>query len=82
MKKKRSSKLTLNRETLKQLDRSDLRTVAGATAQIGCPNTFNSCKGICETESCVTCLSCGDPTCNQTQACPTMQFGCNTTLTQ
>lgn len=62
MKKKRSSKLSLHRETLRKLERSDLRTVAGATAQLGCPNTLNSCKGSCETcetcDSCLTCLTC------------------------
>ncbi len=62
MKKKGSSKLTLNRETLKQLDQSDLYTLAGATAQLDCPNT-NTCKPTCQT--------CVGPNCIETvRGCP------------
>jgi len=65
MNKKRLSKLSIHRETLRELDRSDLRTAAGATAQLGCGNTFNnSCKSCaigCGTFlSCQTCTTCAD----------------------
>ncbi len=67
MKKKRSAKLTLNRETLKQLDHSYLQTLAGGdTAALACANTFNgTCKGTCQT--------CGGQTCFDTVCggCPT-----------
>lgn len=59
MKKKRSGKLTLNRETLKQLDHSHMRTLAGGdTAVLACANTFNgTCKGTCQTCGGFTCLN-------------------------
>lgn len=79
MKRKRSSKLSLSRETLKQLDRSDLRVVAGATAQIGCPNTANTCK-TCGTETCESCISCFSCPC-ETSGCPSQGPICETTIT-
>lgn len=54
MKRKTAAKLFLHRETLGLLQGSELRAVAGATAQLGCGNTLNdSCKG-----TCVTCGIC------------------------
>lgn len=75
MKRKRFSRLTLNRETLLKLDPSDLRTAAGATAQLGCGNTLNdSCRGSCALGcptflSCQTCIAATCNTCHPT-ACP------------
>jgi hypothetical protein len=59
MKKRRSVKLTLNRETLKQLDRSSLQTLAGGdTAGVACVNTYNgTCKGTCQTCGGLTCFT-------------------------
>ncbi len=55
MRKKRS-KLSLNRETVKQLTPSRLEPlVAGATAQIGCANTLE--------QTCKTCQTCNFFTC-------------------
>ena len=73
MKKKRSTKLILNRETLKQLDHSQMRTLAGGdTAMLGCPNTLNTCKGTCQT--------CAGPSCIETLCgCPSFPpQGCTT----
>jgi len=57
MKKKRSVKLTLHRETLKHLDPSSLQTLAGGdTAGVACVQTYNgTCKGTCQTCGGVTC---------------------------
>ena len=71
MMKKRSSKLSLHRETLQKLNRPDLQTVAGATAQLGCANTLNnSCKGSCF--PCPTVLTCTGQSC---VSCPPCQTG-------
>jgi hypothetical protein len=54
MKRKGPAKLFLHRETLRRLEGSELRAIAGATAQLGCDNTLNnSCKGTCD--SCLPC---------------------------
>ena len=69
MKKKRSSKLSLHRETLRKLDRSDLRTVAGASGQLGCPNTLNTCKTCFPSPTLITCTG---PSCfGSCPNCPT-----------
>jgi hypothetical protein len=74
MKKKQSPKLSLHRETLRNLDRADLRTAAGATAQLGCGNTFNNTCKTCG--SGLTCApSCLVSTCGGT-TCQTQQVEC------
>lgn len=50
--RKREKKLHLNRETLRRMDGSELRTVVGG-------NSVNPCFTI---GSCATCLGCPDPT--------------------
>lgn len=70
MKKKHLPKLSLHRETLLKMERPDLRTVAGASAQLGCDNTVNNSCKTCNSLTCdPSCFfsACGQNTC---QTCP------------
>lgn len=58
MKKQITSKLHLNKETLRHLSDRDLRTVVGGVTT-SCPPTAPSNCEECESESCVTGGSCG-----------------------
>ncbi len=53
--KKKIKKLTLNRETLVQLDQGDLQGVAGGytpRCQYSGQQTCNTCEGVCTTNYC------------------------------
>ena len=68
MNRKRTSKLSLSRETIRNLENPDLRYAAGGSGQIGCPNTLaRTCH--CDTRQ-ITCVSCRinscEPTCTET----------------
>jgi hypothetical protein len=69
MKRKRPFKLSLHRETVRRLESSDLRAIAGATAQIGCGNTLNA--------TCKTCDTCGFCPIETIRTCPSLH-GCTT----
>ncbi len=66
MKRKVPGKLFLHRETLRRLESSELRAIAGATGQLGCDNTLNeTCK------TCNTCVPCPRVTVFCTPHCTT-----------
>jgi hypothetical protein len=62
MKKQITSKLHLNKETLRNLSDRDLKGVVGGIVTETCPPTAPSNCEECESESCITGLSCGTAT--------------------
>jgi hypothetical protein len=54
--KKQPKKMTLNRETLRELDQTEAMNVAGAAITIRCPysgqNTCATCVGTCTSNYC------------------------------
>lgn len=62
MKKQITSKLHLNKETLRHLSERDLQGAVGGVTQVNCnPTGMTECFQ-CPTESCVTGDSCATPT--------------------
>lgn len=58
MKKQITSKLHLNKETLRHLSERDLQGAVGGVITINCPPTGPSDCAACPTESCITGGSC------------------------
>jgi hypothetical protein len=74
------AKLTLNRETVRELTSSEMQRAFGASTNIGCPPTGGSCPKTACSPSCPGYIcqqteggnTCGGTQCNTDFACPTM----------